>query len=278
MLESERLEQDYIGTKATLAESGQEEDIEDSVAAAEDESKHNELVNAKFVMSNLPLAKKEVVTRFITQFDCGKLQMGIDDSTTHVIVKTEENLFAQRTLKYLQGIGRGLMLVSHLWCEVSLAVGRLLPASDWEVLDAELEGAQGPRLSRLAQEAGDHAILRGWEIMIVGEITAIPAQDMVDFLNRLGARHIFEYEDFSKDNVKKAVIVDDFERISDKVARKYLRVNHVAFVDKEWLMETLCSWSVRPLLRYMPFGITRDNVIQLGKYPPQMVGHREYQE
>ena len=28
--------------------------------------------------------------------------MGITNKTTHIIVKTEKNLFAQRTLKYLQ--------------------------------------------------------------------------------------------------------------------------------------------------------------------------------
>lgn len=30
--------------------------------------------------------------------------MGITNQTTHIIVKTEKNLFAQRTLKYLQVI------------------------------------------------------------------------------------------------------------------------------------------------------------------------------
>ncbi len=36
------------------------------------------------------------------KFQCGTLHNSINDETTHVIVKTEQNLFAQRTLKYLQ--------------------------------------------------------------------------------------------------------------------------------------------------------------------------------
>ena len=65
----------------------------------------------------------------------------------------------------LKGIGRGLMIVSYLWCEACLESGRLLDPAAWEAVDTELEGAEGPKLSRLAMESGNHHLLRGWQLM-----------------------------------------------------------------------------------------------------------------
>ena len=45
-------------------------------------------------------------------------------------------------------------------------------------------------------------------------------------------RCVQEYEEFTKGNVKKAVLVDNAECITHKQARKYLRSCNVAFVDK----------------------------------------------
>ena len=44
---------------------------------------------------------------------------------------------------------------------------------------------------------------------------------------------------------------------------------------QEWLLETLCMWEVRPLLRYTCAGVTKENLTLIGKYPEAMVGDRE---
>ena len=38
-------------------------------------------------------------------------------------------------------------------------------------------------------------------------------------------------------------------------------VSRLSLFIQEWLMETLCSWSIRPLLRYMPQDVTRKTLL-----------------
>ena len=73
----------------------------------------------------------------------------MDDTITHIIVSTGEELEAQRTLKYLQGVASGVMIVSHLWVEACLVDRNNLGKADkWEVTDEELMGANRPWWTR----------------------------------------------------------------------------------------------------------------------------------
>ena len=67
--------------------------------------------NWKFVTSNLIPAVRKLVPEFIASLDCKGLVGKVDDTVTHIIVSTGEELEAQRTLKYLQGVESGVMLM-----------------------------------------------------------------------------------------------------------------------------------------------------------------------
>ena len=56
------------------------------------------------------------------------------------------------------------------------------------MLDAELNGANGPSRSRLGGLEGRPPVLQGWEVMVLGEIETIPKPALIELLTLMGAR------------------------------------------------------------------------------------------
>ena len=94
----------------------------------------------------------------------------MDSTVTHLIVRTEEDLVAERTLKYLQAVASGVMVVSEAWVvECHRDSANLGKAKKWEVKDEGVEEGleeEGPRKSREARELGEAPLLRGYEILL----------------------------------------------------------------------------------------------------------------
>jgi predicted transcriptional regulator len=118
-------------------------------------------------------------------------------------------------------------------------------------------------------------ILDGWEIKVWGDIANIPDNDLIHLIQTLGARVIGESTDFTKENYQRVVLIDSIEEVKAKQARKYLAQNQVAILDKEWLLETMCSWTIRKLIRYTPVGISFADLNNIGGYPASMIGERD---
>ena len=92
---------------------------------------------------------------------------------THLLVKTEENLATVRTLKYLQAVASGIMVVSESWmkaCQLNKA--NLAKAEQWEARDEELD-VEGSRKSREAKARGEAPLLKGFEVLIREELEGL---------------------------------------------------------------------------------------------------------
>jgi len=224
------------------------------------------IIQLRFVVSNLNQSQKLMVNSFVDQFGCGTVASSLDSTTTHVIVGTGKDLHAQRTLKFLKGVSMGVMVVSHLWCERSLQLGTMQDPAHFEALDSELGGATGPRRSRLAKQAGQAPLLTGWEIMIFGEISDIPAGDLTHLITTLGARHIRQFEEFSRNdaNAVKVVIVDCIGDFPLEQVLKLLRKQRLAVLDKQWMMESIGGWEVRPMFPHVSDGLKEEDILQAG--------------
>ena len=57
-----------------------------------------------------------------------------------------------------------------------------------KVLDAELKGANGPYRSRMSRVQRRPPVLKGWEVMVFGEIDTIPQSALIELITILGAR------------------------------------------------------------------------------------------
>ena len=69
----------------------------------------------KFVTSYLLEYSCESVNDFIIMLNCKGVVETMDNTVTHMIVQTEDDLKTKRTLKYFQAVASGVTVVSHLW-------------------------------------------------------------------------------------------------------------------------------------------------------------------
>lgn len=222
--------------------------------------------NWKFVTSNLVQSARKLVPQFISSLGCKGLVGKVDDTVTHIIVSTGEELEAQRTLKYLQGVASGVMVVSHLWVEASIRdQSNVARAEKWEVTDEELGGANGPWRARKRKEEGRGALLAGFEVLIEGELDGLDRSSVEDLLDRSGARAVPDKNAFSfTSGVTRLVLVDSTANIGAKVVGKLIRSYMLATVDKDWLLDTLGGHCVRPILHYTLNTVQREELVRAG--------------
>lgn len=103
-----------------------------------------------FVCSGLVSSDIEQV-KTLAQKVSAKYRMQFDHEVTHVIVKTDKDNSANKTLKYLQGVAHKKWIVSFDWVINSLKENRLVNEESYEVVDSRTLEA-GPRRSRLREK------------------------------------------------------------------------------------------------------------------------------
>ena len=143
----------------------------------------------KFVTSYLLEYSCESVNDFIIMLNCKGVVETMDNTVTHMIVQTEDDLKTKRTLKYFQAVASGVTVVSHLWVLACMEDMRNLDRADkWEVKDEG--GTNGPMLARKTKEEGREPLLSGFEVGIKGEIEGLENSCIYDLLSRAGARAV----------------------------------------------------------------------------------------
>jgi len=222
--------------------------------------------NWKFVTSNLISAVRKVVPQFIASLQCKGLVGKVDDTVTHIIVSTGEELEAQRTLKYLQGVASGVMIVSHLWVEACMVDrSNLGKAENWEVTDEELMGANGPWRARKRREEGREPLLSGFQFLVDGELDGLDKSSVEDLLTRAGARSVPDKNAFSyTSEVTRLVLVDSTAAIGAKLVGKLLKTYRLAMVDKDWLLDTIGGHCVRSILGYTLATVQKEDLERVG--------------
>ena len=157
----------------------------------------------RFVLSNLSPKAKSVVPGWVSSLACLGLHPRVDSTVSHVLVSTEgEERLAVRTLKYLQAVASGLLVVSEQWVleclRDSSALGRAL---DWEVRDEELEGEEGPRRAREGRQGQEAALLQGFEVLVAADLDGLARGAIEDLLARVGGKLVTDLGSFSAEGV-----------------------------------------------------------------------------
>ena len=227
----------------------------DVIAEADVKKEHDDDIDIsqwKFVLSGLSVTNKKIAQQFIDDLGCQGISNSVDSSVTHVVVKTGDNLEAQRTLKFLQAVSSGVRIVSFLWVEACLKdKDNLKHADKWEALDEELNGANGPFRARKGREDGKKPLLAGLEVLIDGPIEGLNKPNIEDLLFRAGARTVPRVNMFScTPGITRLVLVNNVNEYGQKEVAKMLRSYRLAVVDKDWLLDTVSSHSRRPVQHY----------------------------
>ncbi|XP_074414077.1 breast cancer type 1 susceptibility protein isoform X1 [Zonotrichia albicollis] len=121
------------------------------------------------VVSGLNHSEHLVVQKFVKKTQ-STLSNHITEGTTHVIMKTDEELVCERTLKYFLGIAGGKWVVGYQWIIQSFKAGRVLDEENFEVRGDVINGRnhQGPKRARQALTA---KIFKDFEICCCGPFT-----------------------------------------------------------------------------------------------------------
>ena len=220
----------------------------------------------KFVFSGLSSSNKKIAQQFVDDLGCQGISNSVDSSVTHVVVKTGENLEAQRTLKFLQAVSSGIRIVSFLWVEACLKnKDNLNKADNWEALDEELHGANGPFRARKGREEGKKPLLAGLEVLIDGPIEGLNKPNIEDLLFRAGARTVPRVNMFScTPGITRLVLVNNVSEYGQKEVTRMLRSFRLAVVDKDWLLDTVSSHSRRPVQQYTLDIVKRVDLMRAG--------------
>ena len=92
----------------------------------------------------------------------------------------------------------GKFIVSHLWVLAAMSSPGAIPSpEEFEALDEENGGENGPFRSRLARENGDNPILFGFEVIVSGDMEGLSKSNVEDLLTRAGARCVQDENAFS---------------------------------------------------------------------------------
>ena len=224
----------------------------------------------KFVLSNVSEEEKAECEELIESLDCLGLSEKVDESVTHLIITTGADLKTGRTLKYLQAVASGVLIVSQGWVAACLQDrAQLARAEDWEVTDQDLPGCNGPWRSRKRREEGRPPLLSGYEVMVEGDLVHLPSLALNDLLARVGARKVLSVNSFSfTRTITRIIIVNSSQVYGTEASRRRLRRERLAVVDKDWLLDTISSHSLRPLKDHTAEGITEKELSRAGYSSP----------
>ncbi|XP_031456399.1 breast cancer type 1 susceptibility protein isoform X2 [Phasianus colchicus] len=179
----------------------------------------------------------------------------ITDGTTHVIMKTDEELVCERTLKYFLGIAGRKWVVSYQWIIQSFKEGRILDEENFEVKGDVINGRdhQGPKRARqsLAEK-----IFKDFEICCYGPFTDMTTGHLEWIVELCGASVVKQLHLFThKVNSTAVVVVQPDAWMEGTSYEAIQQKNNVAVVTREWVLDSVACFKCQELDAYL---VSRD--------------------
>ncbi|XP_075033516.1 breast cancer type 1 susceptibility protein [Mixophyes fleayi] len=169
-------------------------------------------------------------------------------ATTHVIMKTDEHLVCERTLKYFLGIAGRKWVVSYEWIVQSFREGRILDEYDFEVKGDVINGRnhRGPRRSRLGS---DGLLLADFEICCLGSFKDLNKENLEWMVSLCGASVVNEPSRFKHIAGATSLVIVQPDGQTDYAA---MRKKHSALVvTREWLLDSVASYKLQMFDSYL---------------------------
>ncbi|XP_077315629.1 breast cancer type 1 susceptibility protein isoform X1 [Lithobates pipiens] len=172
----------------------------------------------------------------------------VSEATTHVIIKTDEYLVCERTLKYFLGISGRKWVVSYDWIVQSFKEGRILDEYDFEVKGDVINGRnhRGPRRSRLGS---DGLLLSDYEICCLGSFKDMTRENLEWMVSLCGASLVKKPEMFKhKEGTTSLVVVQPDGKSDYTDMRKRYRA---LVVTREWVLDSVSSYKLQTFDNYL---------------------------
>ncbi|XP_041282516.1 breast cancer type 1 susceptibility protein [Onychostruthus taczanowskii] len=202
------------------------------------------------VVSGLNHSEHLVVQKFVKKTQ-STLSNHITEGTTHVIMKTDEELVCERTLKYFLGIAGGKWVVSYQWIIQSFKAGRILDEENFEVRGDVINGRnhQGPKRAR---QALTEKIFKDFEICCCGPFTDMTTEHLEWMVELCGASVVKQPDLFTPTANSTAVVVVQPDAWKENMdCRAIQQHSKVAVVTREWVLDSVACYQCQELRAYL---------------------------
>ncbi|NWS30103.1 BRCA1 protein, partial [Polioptila caerulea] len=202
------------------------------------------------VASGLNHSEYLVVQKFVKKTQ-STLSNHITEGTTHVIMKTDEELVCERTLKYFLGIAAGKWVVSYQWIIQSFKKGRILDEENFEVRGDVINGRnhQGPKRAR---QALTEKIFKGFEICCCGPFTDMTTEHLEWMVELCGASVVKQPDLFTHTANSTAVVVVQPDAWKENVDYRAIpQHGDVAVVTREWVLDSVACYQCQEFSAYL---------------------------
>ncbi|NXB05700.1 BRCA1 protein, partial [Cnemophilus loriae] len=202
------------------------------------------------VASGLNHSEHLVVQKFVKKTQ-STLSNHITERTTHVIMKTDEELVCERTLKYFLGIAGAKWVVSYQWIIQSFKEGRILDEENFEVRGDVINGRnhQGPKRAR---QALTEKIFKDFEICCYGPFTDMTTEHLEWMLELCGASVVKQPDLFTHTASSTAVVVVQPDAWKENVDYRAIHQHsNVAVVTREWVLDSVACYECQEFSAYL---------------------------
>ncbi|NXP40939.1 BRCA1 protein, partial [Leiothrix lutea] len=201
------------------------------------------------VASGLNHSEHLVVQKFVKKTQ-STLSNHITEGTTHVIMKTDEELVCERTLKYFLGIAGGKWVVSYQWIIQSFKEGKILDEENFEVRGDVINGRnhQGPKRAR---QALTEKIFKDFEICCCGPFTDMTTEHLQWMVELCGASVVKQPDLFSHTANSTAVVVVQPDAWKEDMDYRAIQHSSVAVVTREWVLDSVACYECQELSAYL---------------------------
>ncbi|XP_028826552.1 uncharacterized protein LOC114784889 isoform X1 [Denticeps clupeoides] len=213
------------------------------------ETKAADTGTLELVASGLSGSELLKVKRFAKKLG-GSVNSLVTPRTTHVIMKTDDDLACERTLKYFQGIASRKWVVSFLWVSESFRQGKVLDEADFEVRGDVVSGREhgGPRKAR---SSGDQRLLMSsHEICFHGAFTDdMTTGQMAWMVEQCGGTVVKDLLHFSSKQMSLRLVVVQLQQPPPDFSAFQVEA---AVVSRSWLLDSIATYSLQNPEDYRP--------------------------